>query len=100
MATVRIGISGWRYAPWRGTFYPEDLPQKDELSYAASKFPTVEINGSFYSLQRPSSYQRWYAQTPANFVFGEKAAGSSPICASCARSRSRSPTSLPRACWH
>jgi uncharacterized protein YecE (DUF72 family) len=72
MATVRIGISGWRYAPWRGTFYPEDLPQKDELSYAASKFPTVEINGSFYSLQRPSSYQRWYAQTPANFVFGVK----------------------------
>ena len=72
MATVRIGISGWRYGPWRGTFYPEDLPQKDELSYAASKFSTVEINGSFYSLQRPSSYLRWYAQTPANFVFAVK----------------------------
>jgi uncharacterized protein YecE (DUF72 family) len=72
MASVRIGISGWRYSPWRGTFYPGDLPQKDELSYAASKFPTVEINGSFYSLQRPSSYLRWYQQTPPNFMFSVK----------------------------
>ncbi len=72
MATVRIGISGWRYAPWRSSFYPETLPQKDELPYAASKFPTIEINGSFYSLQRPTSYQRWYAQTPTDFVFGVK----------------------------
>ncbi len=72
MATVRIGISGWRYAPWRGTFYPGDLPQKDELRYAAARFPTIEINGSFYSLQRPSSYLRWYAQTPAHFVFAVK----------------------------
>ena len=69
MADIRIGISGWRYAPWRGNFYPDDLLQKDELTYAASRFPTVEINGSFYSLQRPSSYRRWYEQTPKNFVF-------------------------------
>src|SRR5262245_61866272 len=73
MASIRIGISGWRYPPWRGTFYPEDLPQKDELSYATSKMPIIEINGSFYSLQRPSSYAQWYEQTPKNFVFSVKA---------------------------
>jgi uncharacterized protein YecE (DUF72 family) len=72
MASIRIGISGWRYAPWRGTFYPASLAQKNELTYAASKFPTIEINGSFYSLQHPTSYARWYAQTPANFVFAVK----------------------------
>jgi uncharacterized protein YecE (DUF72 family) len=72
MASIRIGISGWRYTPWRGTFYPGDLAQKNELSYAASRFPTIEINGSFYSLQYPASYARWYAQTPENFVFAVK----------------------------
>src|SRR5690242_19050397 len=72
MASIRIGISGWRYTPWRGTFYPSTLAQKDELTYAASKFPTIEINGSFYSLQHPTSYARWYAQTPANYVFAVK----------------------------
>ncbi|MEJ1961135.1 MAG: DUF72 domain-containing protein [Gammaproteobacteria bacterium] len=72
MADIRIGISGWRYAPWRDNFYPGDLAQKNELSYAASKFPIIEINGSFYSLQRPTSYALWYAQTPKNFVFSIK----------------------------
>jgi uncharacterized protein YecE (DUF72 family) len=72
MASIRIGISGWRYAPWRGTFYPKDLPQKNELAFAASKLPIIEINGSFYSLQRPSSYQQWYEQTPENFIFSVK----------------------------
>jgi uncharacterized protein YecE (DUF72 family) len=69
---MRIGISGWRYAPWRGAFYPKDLAQKDELRYAASIFSTLEINGSFYSLQRPESYARWYAEVPADFVFAVK----------------------------
>ncbi|HVC30589.1 MAG TPA: DUF72 domain-containing protein [Steroidobacteraceae bacterium] len=72
MATIRIGISGWRYAPWRGPFYPPDLPQRAELSYASRRFPTIEINGSFYSLQRPGSYAQWYAQTPDGFVFSLK----------------------------
>lgn len=72
MATIRIGISGWRYAPWRGEFYPAHLPQRAELEYASRHFPTVEINGSFYSLQRPASYAQWYAQTPAGFVFSVK----------------------------
>ncbi len=73
MATIRIGISGWRYQPWRGTFYPRDLPQKDELRHAASLLPVIEINGSFYSLQRPSSYAAWYADTPRNYMFTVKA---------------------------
>jgi len=72
MARIRIGISGWRYPPWRGTFYPKDLARKNELAYAASKFPIIEINGTFYSLQRPSSFARWYEQTPKNFVFSVK----------------------------
>jgi uncharacterized protein YecE (DUF72 family) len=73
LATVRIGISGWRYKPWRGTFYPKDLPQRDELKYASGVLPVIEINGSFYSLQRPESYASWYADTPEDFVFTVKA---------------------------
>ena len=72
MSQLRIGISGWRYAPWRGTFYPQDLPQRRELEYAASNLNSIEINGSFYSLQRPESYQQWYQQTPEDFVFSVK----------------------------
>jgi uncharacterized protein YecE (DUF72 family) len=69
---MRVGISGWRYKPWRGTFYPQDLRQDDELRYAASRLSTIEINGSFYSLQRPTSYEEWYRETPDDFVFGVK----------------------------
>jgi uncharacterized protein YecE (DUF72 family) len=72
MADLRIGISGWRYAPWRGTFYPPGLRQAQELSYAAQRLNSIEINGSFYSLQRPTSYQAWSEQTPADFVFSVK----------------------------
>lgn len=72
MASVSIGISGWRYAGWRGDFYPRGLRQADELRYAAERMDTVEINGSFYSLQRPSSYAAWRAQTPDDFVFAVK----------------------------
>jgi uncharacterized protein YecE (DUF72 family) len=69
---VRIGISGWRYTPWRGTFYPKDLPQRRELEFASSRLPTIEINCSFYSLQRPEYYARWYAETPPGFLFSVK----------------------------
>ncbi|HXO99520.1 MAG TPA: DUF72 domain-containing protein [Luteibacter sp.] len=72
MATTRIGISGWRYAPWRGVFYPKDLVQRDELAFASREFPTIELNGSFYSLQRPESYRQWYEATPRGFVFAVK----------------------------
>jgi uncharacterized protein YecE (DUF72 family) len=70
---VRIGISGWTYKPWRGIFYPEDLKQKSELEYASKTFNSIEINGTFYSLQRPTSFERWAAETPDDFVFSVKA---------------------------
>lgn len=73
MASIRIGISGWRYTPWRGVFYPQDLPQRAELHYASRVMSTIEINSSFYSLQRPESYARWCAETPDDFIFTVKA---------------------------
>ena len=72
MGTVCIGISGWRYEPWRGVFYPEGLAQRQELEYAARSFPSLEINGTFYSLQRPAHFQAWYDATPPGFVFAVK----------------------------
>ena len=69
---VYIGISGWRYRPWRGVFYPRDLPQREELAYASHRFSSIEINGSFYSLQRPEYYTRWRTETPPGFVFAVK----------------------------
>jgi uncharacterized protein YecE (DUF72 family) len=69
---IRIGISGWRYEPWRGVWYPEGLPQRRELEFCGRHFPTVEINGSFYSLQRPHYYEQWYRDTPPGFVFAVK----------------------------
>lgn len=69
---VRIGTSGWRYPRWRGDFYPKGLAQRRELEYIGSRFSTVELNGSFYSLQRPESYQRWRASVPDDFVFAVK----------------------------
>ncbi len=70
---VRIGISGWRYEPWRGVFYPEKLAQRLELKYASSKFNSIELNGSFYALQKPKNFQQWYEETPEDFVFSVKA---------------------------
>lgn len=70
--TTRIGISGWRYKGWRGKFYPDDLPQRLELHYAAERFNSIELNGSFYSLQTPSSYARWRDEVPDDFVFAVK----------------------------
>ena len=72
-ADVHIGISGWTYTPWRGTFYPPDLTQKRELAFASRELNSIEINGSFYSLQLPSSYQKWYEETPEGFRFSIKA---------------------------
>jgi uncharacterized protein YecE (DUF72 family) len=69
---VRIGISGWTYAPWRGNFYPPGLLQSDELSYASRQVDTIEINGTFYGLQRPDAFARWYDETPEEFVFAVK----------------------------
>ncbi len=72
MPTARIGISGWNYRGWRGVFYPPGLPQKQELAYASRRLDSIELNGSFYSLQTPGSYERWFSATPASFVFAVK----------------------------
>jgi len=72
MSQIRIGISGWRYEPWRGIFYPTNLAQRRELQFAARAFSSIELNGSFYSLQHPRSYADWYNETPADFVFSVK----------------------------
>jgi len=72
---VLVGISGWRYPAWRGDFYPPGLPQRRELEYAASRLTSIEVNGSFYSLQRPSSYGAWRAEATRSrddFVFAVK----------------------------
>ena len=69
---IRIGISGWRYPPWRGVFYPPGLPQHAELEYASHEFSTIEINGTFYSLQKPDSFEKWYQDTPPDFIFSVK----------------------------
>jgi uncharacterized protein YecE (DUF72 family) len=71
-AVARIGISGWRYPAWRGTFYPKKLPQRLELEYAADRLTSIEINGTFYSLQKPAYFTRWAAQTPEGFRFAVK----------------------------
>lgn len=72
MVSVRIGISGWNYPPWRGVFYPRGLGQKNELGFASRSVDSIEVNGSFYSLLRPSSVERWRRETPDDFVFAVK----------------------------
>ncbi|WP_213880180.1 DUF72 domain-containing protein [Pseudomonas sp. dw_358] len=73
MNLFHVGISGWRYVPWRGDFYPKGLTQKNELAFASRAVTSIEINGSFYSLQTPDRYAEWYAATPKGFVFSVKA---------------------------
>src|SRR5207247_10935871 len=72
MADLRVGISGWRYAGWRSVFYPEGLAHRRELEYASRQVDSLEINGSFYSLQRPEQYREWHHATPEGFVFAVK----------------------------
>ena len=69
---IRVGISGWTYEPWRGTFYPAGLPVRRQLGYVAERMTSVEVNGSFYALQRPTSYATWASQVPEDFVFAVK----------------------------
>ena len=69
---IRVGLSGWQYAGWRGEFYPPGLPQARELDYASRAVQSIEINGSHYSLQSASSFQRWHDATPPDFVFSVK----------------------------
>ncbi len=73
MSRIHIGISGWRYAPWRGEFYPQGLRQKEELEFASRAVNSIEINGSFYALQTPERYAGWASETPEGFRFAVKA---------------------------
>jgi len=72
MSELRIGVSGWTYPEWRGNFYPKGLVQKHELEYASRQMNSIEINGTFYSLQSPDSYRKWAAATPDDFIFSLK----------------------------
>ena len=72
MPQTRIGISGWTYPPWRRVFYPEGLPHRRELEFASRQVGSIEINGTFYALQRPESFRAWAEATPDRFVFSVK----------------------------
>jgi uncharacterized protein YecE (DUF72 family) len=69
---IRVGIGGWVFKPWRGTFYPDKLPQARELEHASRALTSIEINGTFYGSQKPASFRRWAAETPDDFVFSLK----------------------------
>jgi uncharacterized protein YecE (DUF72 family) len=69
---IRVGVGGWVFEPWRGSFYPEGLSQKRELEYASRKLTTIEINGTYYGSQKPESFRRWHDETPDDFVFAVK----------------------------
>jgi uncharacterized protein YecE (DUF72 family) len=71
--SIRIGVGGWTFEPWRGTFYPDKLPQKRELEYAAGQLTTIEVNGTYYGSQKPESFRKWHDETPEDFVFSLKA---------------------------
>jgi uncharacterized protein YecE (DUF72 family) len=72
MSQIRVGIGGWVFPPWRGTFYPDGLAQARELSFASRQITSIEINGTFYGSQKPASFRRWHAETPDDFVFSLK----------------------------
>jgi uncharacterized protein YecE (DUF72 family) len=70
---IRVGVGGWNFAPWRGSFYPKDLVQAQELHFASRALTSIEINSTFYGLQKPATFQKWHDQTPDDFVFSLKA---------------------------
>jgi len=70
---IRVGVGGWTYEPWRGTFYPGDLPQKRELEYASRRLTSIEVNGTYYGSQKPATFAKWHDETPEDFVFSLKA---------------------------
>jgi uncharacterized protein YecE (DUF72 family) len=72
-ARILVGVGGWTFEPWRGLFYPEGLTQKRELEYASRKLTSIEINGTFYGSQKPTTFVKWHDETPDDFVFSLKA---------------------------
>jgi uncharacterized protein YecE (DUF72 family) len=71
--SIRVGIGGWTYAPWRDNFYPAGLPHAQELAYASERMTAIEINGTFYGLQKPAVFAKWRDATPDDFLFSLKA---------------------------
>jgi uncharacterized protein YecE (DUF72 family) len=70
---IHIGVGGWTYEPWRGVFYPDDLPHARELEFASRHLTSIEINGTYYGLQKPATFSKWHDQTPDGFIFSLKA---------------------------
>lgn len=70
---IRVGVGGWTYAPWRDNFYPKGLVQRRELEYASRELSAIEINGTYYGVQKPATYAKWRDETPPDFVFTAKA---------------------------
>jgi len=70
---IFVGIGGWNFAPWRGSFYPAGLAQSKELHHASRQLTSIEINSTFYGLQKPATFQKWHDETPDGFVFSVKA---------------------------
>ena len=73
LGTIRVGIGGWNFAPWRGVFYPKGLAQAKELTYAGQHLTAIEINATYYGSQKPESFRKWASQVPDGFVFSVKA---------------------------
>ena len=71
-SAIHVGIGGWNFPPWRGTFYPSGLPQSKELAYASRHVTSIEINSTFYGSQKPASFRKWRDETPEDFVFSVK----------------------------
>ncbi len=72
-STIRVGVGGWTYEPWRGGFYPPGLAQKRELEFASRKLTSIEVNGTYYGSQKPETFAKWHDETPEDFVFALKA---------------------------
>jgi uncharacterized protein YecE (DUF72 family) len=70
--TIRVGIGGWTFEPWRGVFYPKGLPHAQELKYAAERLTSIEVNGTFYSTQSPKTFRKWAGEAPDGFKFALK----------------------------
>jgi len=70
---IFVGVGGWNFAPWRGSFYPKGLVQSKELEYASRQLTSIEINSTFYGLQKPATFQKWHDATPDEFMFSVKA---------------------------
>src|SRR3546814_6435473 len=71
--TIRTGIGGWTFEPWEGTFYPEKLPKRRQLEYAAGRLKVIEVNGTYYGSQKPETFAKWAAEVPDGFIFSLKA---------------------------